>query len=175
VSIQRLKTQFVIGLATLGLASSILVLDAQRHVATYDDGEPIPPPGVPAPRLPDNPFEIDTAEGLRVRVSVVTRGLSDPWSLAFLPDGSMLVTERVGRLRLLRTGARNPETITGLPAIHGVQGGTGAKAGLMDVALHPRFAENHLVYLTYSKDPAPGVPRRNALLRGVSKEPRWLT
>ena len=101
----------------------------------------------PVPGLGDGPWVYDTYErGTRIRVSVVTKGLSHPWSLAFLPDGSMLVTERPGRLRIVRDGVLDPEPITGLPQV--LAGGT---SGLMDVALHPNFATNRLVYFTYIK------------------------
>jgi aldose sugar dehydrogenase len=95
--------------------------------------------------LGDGPWVFDTVEG-PVRVVVVSKGISHPWSLAFLPDGSMLVTERGGRLRIIRNGVLDPQPIAGVPQVHTVR-----LAGLMDVVLHPRFAENHLVYLTYSK------------------------
>ncbi|MFZ1641083.1 MAG: PQQ-dependent sugar dehydrogenase [Candidatus Contendobacter sp.] len=80
------------------------------------------------------------------RVVIVTRGLEYPWGLAFLPDGRRLVTERPGRLRLVAAdGALDPQPIEGLPpiAVHG-------QGGLLDVALHPQFAENGLVYLSYA-------------------------
>src|SRR5262249_37419804 len=64
----------------------------------------------------------------------------------FLPDGSIFVTERPGRLRVVRDGALDPKPIAGLPEVR-AQG----LAGLMDVALHPRFTENKLVYFTYHK------------------------
>ena len=69
-----------------------------------------------------------------------------PWGLAFLPDGSMLVTERQGRLRILRNGKLDPTPISGVPEVRAV-----SFDGLMDVAVHPRFADNKLVYLTYIK------------------------
>jgi glucose/arabinose dehydrogenase len=73
--------------------------------------------------------------------------------MAFLPDGSMLITERPGRLRVFRNRALDPTPIEGLPQIRAVSLG-----GLLDIALHPRFAENRLIYLAYSKpgseDPA---------------------
>lgn len=72
--------------------------------------------------------------------------LQRPWSIAFLPDGSMLVTERPGRLRVIRNGALDPQAIPGVPKVLA----TGFD-GLLDIALHPKFAENRLVYLTYSK------------------------
>ena len=61
--------------------------------------------GVPVPPLGAGPFVFDTAEQHKIRVSVVTRGLSHPWSLAFLPDGAMLIAERPGRLRIVRNGS----------------------------------------------------------------------
>lgn len=80
-----------------------------------------------------------------VEVSVVTDGLSHPWGLAFLPGGDILVTERRGNLRMVRDGALLPDPVAGLPPID--QHGQG---GLLDVALHPDFAENRLVYLSYA-------------------------
>src|SRR6476620_2203630 len=69
------------------------------------------PVGVPVSPLGDGPFVLDTAEQHKIRVSVVAKGLSHPWSLAFLPDGSMLVTERPGRLRAIRDGKLDPRPI----------------------------------------------------------------
>jgi glucose/arabinose dehydrogenase len=102
--------------------------------------------GLPVPPLGPGPFLFDTAEKVKIRVTVVTRGLSHPWAIAFLPDGAMLVTERPGRLRIVRNGVLDPAPITGVPRVR-----TDGNGGLMDVALHPRFAENRLVYLTYTK------------------------
>jgi glucose/arabinose dehydrogenase len=102
--------------------------------------------GVPVPPLGAGPFVIDTAEQHKIRVTVVTRGLSHPWAIAFLPDGNMLVTERPGRLRLIRNGVLDPTPITGVPRVR-----TDGNGGLMDVALHPQFATNRLVYFTYTK------------------------
>jgi aldose sugar dehydrogenase len=75
----------------------------------------------------------------------IARGLKHPWSMAFLPDGAMLVTERTGQLRLIRNGVLSPQPISGVPAVL-----TGGQAGLFDVVLHPDFARNHVVYLTYA-------------------------
>jgi glucose/arabinose dehydrogenase len=102
--------------------------------------------GVPVPPLGAGPFVFDTAEQHKIRVIVVTKGLAHPWSLAFLPDGSMLVSERPGRLRIVRNGVLDPKRIGGVPEVR-----TNGNGGLMDIALHPRFAENHLVYFTYTK------------------------
>ena len=104
------------------------------------------PIGVPVPPLGDGPWVLDTAEQHQIRVSVVTRGLEHPWAIAFLPDGGMLITERPGRLRLVRDGVLDPQPISGVPDVR-----TDGNGGLMDVAIHPEFAENGLVYLTYTK------------------------
>ena len=99
--------------------------------------------------LPDGPTVVNTVEG-RIRVVPVTRGLSHPWSLAFLPDGSMLVTERGGQVRVVRDGVLDPKPIPGVPKVHAVR-----LSGLMDIALHPNFAQNQMVYLTYTKNLKP--------------------
>ena len=91
----------------------------------------------PSPELGDGPFEIESAvpEHRNLRVVVVAR-LEQPWSLTWLPGGDMLVTERPGRLRIIRKGILDPKPVDGVPAVRaqGLQ-------GLMDVVLHPRFAE----------------------------------
>ena len=132
-------------------------------VALVAAGHAQVPPGVglPAKPLGAGPFEFVTAEqGQKIRVSVVVRGLAHPWSLAFLPDGSMLVTERPGRLRVIRDGRLDPTPIAGVPTVR-----TDGNGGLMDVALHPRFAENRLVYLTYTK-PVENTRGTPSLARG---------
>ena len=103
------------------------------------------PVTLPRQPLPDGPLLVDTAEE-KIRVTVM-KGLSHPWSLVFLPNGDMLVTERnAGRLRIVRGGVLDPQPISGVPVVYGA--GLG---GLMEVVLHPRFAENRLVYLSYIK------------------------
>jgi glucose/arabinose dehydrogenase len=95
--------------------------------------------------LPALPLTLDT-DRYRIRVSAVARGLANPWSLAFLPNGDLLVTERAGRLRIIRGGALDPQPIAGVPSVR-----TTALGGLLEVALHPRFADNRLLYLSYTK------------------------
>ncbi|MDA1095128.1 MAG: PQQ-dependent sugar dehydrogenase [Acidobacteria bacterium] len=116
--------------------------------------------GVPVPPLGAGPWVLDTAEQHKIRVSVVAGSLSHPWSLAFLPDGNLLVTERPGRLRILRGGVLDPAPISGVPAVR-----TDGNGGLMDVALHPQFADNGFVYLTYTKPVGNGMGAP-ALARG---------
>ena len=76
-----------------------------------------PPLGVPVPPLGAGPWVFDTAEQHKVRVSVVTKGLSHPWAIAFLPDGGMLVTGRPGRLRIVRDGVLESHAISGVPTV----------------------------------------------------------
>ncbi|WP_205617179.1 PQQ-dependent sugar dehydrogenase [Pelomicrobium methylotrophicum] len=91
-----------------------------------------------------------TSQAHAFRVVTLTRGLEHPWGLAFLPDGRMLVTERPGRLRLVAPdGTLVPQAVEGLPPVAAY-----GQGGLLDVALHPKFSENGLVYLSYA---APGV------------------
>src|SRR5215213_5179604 len=78
------------------------------------------------------------------RVVKVVEGLDHPWCVAFLPDGRMLITEREGRLRMVRDGKLDPKPVAGVPEV--VQRG---QSGLFDVALHPKFAQNRIVYLAY--------------------------
>ncbi len=96
----------------------------------------------PLPPLPQVLFSADYP----LRVSVIANGLQNPWSLAFLPGGDLLVTERPGRLRIVRNGELDPEPIAGVPEVHRTVLG-----GLLDVALHPDFASNGLLYLSHSK------------------------
>jgi glucose/arabinose dehydrogenase len=107
------------------------------------------PPAVDT--LGEGPWDLKT-EQANIRVTVVTKGLDHPWGLAILPNGDMLVTERAGRLRAIRKGVLDPTPIAGLPEIRAVSLG-----GLLDIALHPDFARNRLVYFTYSK-PGPDDP-----------------
>lgn len=110
---------------------------------------PAGPP--PTPTLGDGPWDVAGWDA-KIHVEVVSKGLDHPWGLAFLPDGGMLVTERPGRLRLIRNGVLDPEPIKGMLPIYA----TGL-AGLTDIVLDPSFASNHYVYLAYSKA-APDTP-----------------
>jgi aldose sugar dehydrogenase len=103
-------------------------------------------------RSEDHPF----------RVVKVVEGLEQPWSLAFLPDGSMLITEKAGRLRAVRGGRLDPKPIEGMPqvTVHG-------QGGLHDVVPHPRFAENGLIYLAYAARGADGAGTELARARLV--------
>jgi aldose sugar dehydrogenase len=142
--------------AALFLGLSIAAAQAQPKSVWPLDPETLPgaitgiPAGTgwPSPPLGEGPFLIESVrpEHRNLRVVVVARGLEQPWSIAFLPGGDMLVTERVGRLRLIKGGKLDPTPVAGIPAVRsrGLQ-------GLMDVVLHPRFADNHWVYFSYHR------------------------
>ena len=95
------------------------------------------------------------------RVATVVPALQDPWSMAWLPSGEMLVTERPGRLRVVRQGVLQTEPIAGVPAVR-----YGGQGGLLDVAVHPRFEANRLIYLSYSKPNVDGTEGTTAVARG---------
>ncbi len=85
------------------------------------------------------------------RVTTVVDGLVNPWSMAFLPGGDMLVTERPGRLRIVRNGKLLPTPVAGVPEVF-----ARGQGGLLDVVSHPNFATNKFVYISYSKPQAAG-------------------
>ena len=102
--------------------------------------------GLASDALGGPPVSGDVPAARGWRVETVVGGLKHPWSIAWLPDGSALITERPGRLRLLRDGQLDPEPITGVPPVLAF-----GQGGLLDVAPHPRFAANGLVYLTLAE------------------------
>jgi len=156
MSIQRLASP---AWAVL-IASVCAVVPAAQQRVPFRNNIPVAPQGIPPVPLPEKPLEFHTAEGQDIRVVVVARGLVHPWGLAFLPDGGLLVTERPGRLRIVRDGVLDRRPLAGVPTVRAM-----GLSGLMDVALHPRFAENHYVYLTYTK-PVGDEQATLALARG---------
>jgi glucose/arabinose dehydrogenase len=99
----------------------------------------------PSPPLPALPL-VYAASDYEIRIVEVASGLENPWSMAFLPNGDMLITERAGRLRVLRAGKLDPNPIPGVPEVRRTILG-----GLLDVLLHPDFASNGIIYLSYAK------------------------
>jgi glucose/arabinose dehydrogenase len=158
-----MRTRFIIAVAALAAVGA-----AQQKVP-FAGGIPVAPQGLAGKPLPAQPMEYDTAEGERIRVVVQNRGIEYPWALAFLPDGAMLVTQRNGQLRLIRNRVLDPRPVAGVPASYwtGESGMPGAVHGLMDIALHPEFARNSWIYLTYTK-PLDAQRRVTAVARG-----RW--
>ena len=117
--------------AALGAAgtAAILVGCAQETVAQASD-------------------EAISSEQATFRVVPVVTGLEHPWGMAFLPGGGILITERPGRVRMVRDGVLDPEPIDGVPEVY-----ARGQGGLLDVALDPGFASNRVIYLSYA---APG-------------------
>jgi glucose/arabinose dehydrogenase len=143
-------TFVIVALSALGVGGA---LDARQQAAAAD-ADPQEVLGEPTYALPDGPLVFDSSvrgssgrlvSGPKFRVRI-TKGLSRPFGLAFLPDGSLLVTERAGRLRIVRNGVLDPQPIAGMPPVL-----DRSLRGLNDIALHPRFAENRWVYFTYYK------------------------
>jgi len=132
------------------IAVNVPVTDAQRGGQRFRRVPPLP--------FPAAPMVMDTLEG-PIRAVPFVRGLDNPWSLTWLPTGEMLVTEKPGRLRIVRDGQLVAEPIGGTPEV--LSRGQG---GLMEVALHPDFAANRLIYFTYSKAGEQG--NTTALARG---------
>src|SRR4051812_34894062 len=170
----KIRASLVGALVALGAVGSLVALHAQQPPAQDAAGRgqapaggrgvPTAPPGInwPSPPLPDGPILEDTGIVHQIRI-VPTKGFNQPFAMAFLPDGSILVTERPGCLRIVRNGVLDPRHVAGLPPIQAA-----GLAGLMDIALHPRFSENQFVYLTYRK-PAAGSPGTSAALQPTGR------
>jgi aldose sugar dehydrogenase len=107
----------------------------------------------------DVPDTVDSDQA-RFRVVVLAEGLEHPWGMAFLPDGDLLITERPGRLRLVRDGALDPAPLEGLPEVY-----ASGQGGLLDVALDPDFPTNRLIYLSYAAETDAGAGTRVARAR----------
>jgi aldose sugar dehydrogenase len=86
------------------------------------------------------------------RLVTLNHDLEQPWSIAFLPDGRMLITERPGRLRVFANGKLERTPLAGVPKVY-----ASGQAGLLDICLHPGFAQNRVLYLSYISD-GPGGP-----------------
>jgi aldose sugar dehydrogenase len=103
--------------------------------------------------------DVQRSERHEFLVVTVAQGLQHPWGMAFLPNGDILVTERPGQLRVIRNGALVPQPVRGVPEV-----AARGQGGLLDVTLHPNFAQNRLVYLSYSKPGSEGAT--TAVIRG---------
>ena len=137
-------------LIVIGIVVSTALMTGQARQAT--------PPRF---ALPSEPRIIETAQQ-RIRVSVVAHGIPHPFSLLVLPDGDMLVSERSsGKLHAIRKGVLDPKPLAGVPAVH-----IGFHAGLLDLAAHPKFSENRLIYFTYHKPAAEAGAYSIVLARG---------
>ncbi len=109
--------------------------------------------------------EVRTSEHYDYRVVTVVEGLENPWAIAFVPGGDMLVTERPGRVRIVRNGELLPDPVPGLPEVR-----AGGQGGLLDLILHPDFENNRLVYISYSKPSADGSEGTTAVIRAEFRD-----
>jgi len=139
--------------ATLMCVAGLAIPAFAQQNVPFANGVPVAPTGLANQPLGKGPFLYKTAEQQDIRVTVLVRDLEYPYALAWLPSGEMLVTQRSGKLRIVRNGVLDPKPVEGGPAsvYSGQSGSLGATHGYMNIALHPKFAENHLVYLSYTK------------------------
>lgn len=151
---------------TLRAAVSVSAVLCLGGLVARPFAEQPPPIGVAPVTLTAGPYQFDTAEQHQLRVVVAARGLSHPYGVALLPGGDALVTERGKTLRLVR-GAGGPSPrlepapVAGLPAPPAIRGG-----GWQDVVLHPKFAENRFVYLSYNKAESASPTAKSAVALG---------
>jgi glucose/arabinose dehydrogenase len=152
---------------TTVLAASLAVVwathsSAQQRVPRGNNGTPVAPQGLSEAAPPTAPVRFATAEGQDIIVETWVTGIARPWSLAFVASDTVLVTERTGALRVIRSGRLDATPVVGAP-----QAKPEGLSGLMDIALHPDFARNGFVYLSYNKALA-GEKSALAIARG-----RW--
>jgi glucose/arabinose dehydrogenase len=158
----------------LSLAAAVLASVSSAALA-----QPVDTPGITSPLTPaqiarnyppnalsgaavDKPVTLKSEGGMLIRVVKLAEGLSHPDGLVFLPDGhTMLITERPGRLRIVKDGVLDPTPVAGLPAFNNV--GLG---GLHDIVLHPDFVRNKLLYISYTKEREPMKGTTLAIAQG---------
>ena len=126
-------------------ATFLIASVSAQQTVPFANGIPVAPE-LPIPPMPAKPVEYATAEGMKIKVSVVTRGIEHPWSIAFVSNEVWLVTQTHGGLRVVRNGVLDPEPVKGVPEVKPAR-----RSGLLEVTLHPKFADNKYVYLTYHK------------------------
>ena len=97
---------------------------------------------------------------VRFKVVTVAEGLQNPWSMAWLPNGDMLVTERGGTIRTIRNGQLLPEPMANVPAVR-----ASGQGGLFDIVLHPDYAENGWVYISFAKPDANNQQATTTVIR----------
>jgi len=125
-------------------------------------GTPVnPPPPWDPVKLGAGPFEQESWAVRKFRVVVLATGLTAPRDMEFLPSGDILITEGAGTLRIFRDGKLLPDPAPGTPKVVA----RGTMAGLQDIALHPNFEKNHLIYISYHK-PVWGDLGTNSIWRG---------
>ena len=119
-------------------------------------------PGGLAAQAADGPSDVHTTARHDFRVVTVAEDLDHPWSMTWLPGGEMLITERPGRMRIVRDGELDPQPVAGWPQVYREEG----QGGFMDVVAHPDFASNGWLYLSYGKPNAEGSSGTTTVVRG---------
>ena len=149
-----MRTQFIAAVVAVAVAGAANIAAAQGvdpRPANNPEQKPALPGQTDAPEMKSNvAFDVVT----------VAEGLQNPWSLAFLPGGKMLVTERPGRLRVVDAAGKLSAAVTGLPAVF-----SRGQGGLLDVVLDPAFAKSNLIYWSFSEPQADGT-NNTAVARG---------
>ncbi|EPR37487.1 glucose/sorbosone dehydrogenase family protein [Desulfovibrio sp. X2] len=146
-----LRHPLITGIALAVVLAGTLCLSAPAPAASWDW----------LARSKDAPdTEIMHSERQDFHVQVVAEGLQSPWGMAFLPDGRILVTERAGRIRVVEEGGLRPGALSGVPEVD-----ARGEGGLLDIALHPDFARNHQLFLTYVAPTPKGSMTRVARYR----------
>jgi glucose/arabinose dehydrogenase len=144
-----MKLRFVVGLCAAGALSTACNKTASgpgRRVEGLPVETESPNADDQKPAFADQTRAPYRSAGVRFGVKVVAKGLEHPWSLAFLPDGAMLVTERPGRMRIVDQAGSLSAPITGLPRVHAE-----GQGGLLDVVLDRHFSDNQRIYWSYSE------------------------
>ncbi|HTQ99579.1 MAG TPA: PQQ-dependent sugar dehydrogenase [Candidatus Acidoferrum sp.] len=146
-----LLTLTLTGLVAAGAAQ------AQQNVP-FANGIPVAPTGLANIKLGAGPWTYPTGEGMDIKVEVVARDIEYPMAMAFTPKGELLLVTRKGKLFSIANG-KATEIPGGPPSVFaGESGGVGTVHGYVDIVLHPDFAKNQLVYISYTK-PVAGSPR----------------
>ena len=134
---------FMLAAALVGCAAT--PPDQTEAAPPASSSSPVTADSTPAAAEPAAPESPEIAQATSAEPVVVVEGLEHPWGMAWLPDGTLIVTERPGRVRLIRDGQLDPTPLSGVPPV--LASGQG---GLLDVSVHPQFAENPWVYFTYA-------------------------
>lgn len=142
-------------------AAVILAVAGAANIAAAQGVDPRPPNNPEQkPALPGQTDAPETKSNVAFDVVTVAEGLQNPWSLAFLPGGKMLVTERPGRLRVVSADGTLSAAVAGMPAVF-----SRGQGGLLDVVLDPAFAKTNLIYWSFSEPQADGT-NNTAVARG---------
>jgi glucose/arabinose dehydrogenase len=143
--------------------SSVLVTAVMAAAVLQNGGVDPRPPNAPhqSPAFPGQTRAPEKRLGVAFDVVTVVEGLQNPWSVAFVPGGKMLVTERPGRLRVVGTDGKLSEPVAGVPPVD-----ARGQGGLLDVTLDPAFASNQTIYWSYAEPREPGV-NNTAVARGT--------